>query len=375
MLLGLCRQQLGELGKAEASFLIATRLQPRNAKARFSLARLWFMMGRFDESLAAAEQARTLGESSANVHHLRARIEEERGRLEPALQEYRQAIASDRTMAQALSGEASALYKLSRYDEARASAESALRLDGANEEAQRVLKQVKGADRSQVQESPQPVRFVKMQGIDFRLAHFPTAEKHLISTMAGGLAVFDFDDDGLQDIFFANGAEVPSLKKTGPRFWNRMYRNLGNWRFEDVTEAQGLQGEGFSMGAAAGDFDNDGRTDLFVPGVRRNLLYRNTAGGFIEVSKKAGIRDDPWSVAAAWIDYNRDGLLDLFVVNYLDWNPDSEKYCGDQRRAYESIAIRGNIGACRTGSIAIEAMERLRMFQTLRGFRDTSERA
>ena len=101
MLLGLCRQQLGELGKAEASFLIATRLQPRNAKARFALARLWFMMGRFDESLAAAEQARTLGESSANVHHLRARIEEERGRLEPALQEYRQAIASDRTMAQA----------------------------------------------------------------------------------------------------------------------------------------------------------------------------------------------------------------------------------------------------------------------------------
>ena len=78
------------------------------------------------------------------------------------------------------------------------------------------------------------------------------------------------------DVFFANGAEIPSLKKTGPRFWNRLFRNLGNWRFADVTESQGLQGESFAMGAAAGDFDNDGRIDLFVPGVQRNLLYRNT---------------------------------------------------------------------------------------------------
>ena len=75
------------------------------------------------------------------------------------------------------------------------------------------------------------------------------------------------------------------------------------------------------MGAAAGDYDNDGRIDLFVPGVQRNLLYRNAGDRFTEVSKKAGIHDEIWSVAAAWVDYDRDGWLDLFVVNYLDWNP------------------------------------------------------
>jgi hypothetical protein len=84
------------------------------------------------------------------------------------------------------------------------------------------------------------------------------------------------------------------------------------------------------MGAAVGDFDGDGRVDLFVPGVGRNLLYRNTARGFVEVSKRAGIRDERWSVAAAWLDYDRDGRLDLFVVNYLDWTPDTNRYCGNK---------------------------------------------
>ena len=128
--------------------------------------------------------------------------------MESALEEYRKAIATDRTMAQALSGEASVLYKLGRYDEARSSAEAALKLESSNEEAQRVLKQVKQAERPAPQEAPQPMRLVSKTGIEFRLEHSPTAEKHLISTMTGGLAVFDFDGDGLQDLFFANGAEI-----------------------------------------------------------------------------------------------------------------------------------------------------------------------
>jgi tetratricopeptide (TPR) repeat protein len=289
-------------------------------------------MGRFEEALASATQAETLGEPPARVFNLRARIEEERGRFEEAVSEYRRAIAADSKMVQALSGLASALYKLNQYPDARESAEAALRLEPDNKEAKHILGRLAATSIPQAARSAQAVQFTRQDSIDFRLEHFPTEQKYLISTMTGGLAAFDFDNDGKLDLFFANGAEIPSLRKTGPRFWNRLYRNLGNWRFEDVTAAQGLKGEGFAMGAAVADFDNDGRVDLFVPGVQRNLLYRNTQTGFVEVSKSAGIRDEPWSVAAAWLDYDRDGFLDLFVVNYLNWKPEAEHYCGDPRK-------------------------------------------
>jgi hypothetical protein len=179
----------------------------------------------------------------------------------------------------------------------------------------------------------QPVKFTQRHSIHFILEHFPTTQKYLPSTMAGGQAVFDFDNDGLVDIFFANGAELPSFRKSEPKFWNRMYRNLGGWRFEDVTEQQGMAGEGFAFGAAAGDFDNDGRVDLFVPAMPRSLLYRNTVSGFVEVSQRANIRTSGWAIAGAWLDYDRDGLLDLFVVTYLDWQPNVDRYCGDRAKA------------------------------------------
>jgi hypothetical protein len=291
-----------------------------------------FLLGRFEEALSAAAEAQRLGEPPARVYHLRARIEEERGEFDAALQEYRRALAANRNIVEALSGEASVLYKLGRYPEARSSAEAALRLQPDNVEAKGVLSRTVRQPSSPSNGAAQPVRFTRQETIDFRLEHSPTEKKHLVSTMTGGLAVFDYDNDGRMDVFFANGAELPALKKTGTRFWNRLYRNIGAWRFEDVTEAQGVQGEGFAMGAAAGDFDNDGRVDLFVPGVQRNLLYRNTPEGFVEISKTAGIRNETWSVAAAWVDYDRDGWLDLFVVNYLDWKPEMDHYCGDRSR-------------------------------------------
>ena len=104
-------------------------------------------------------------------------------------------------------------------------------------------------------------------------------------------------------------------------------------KFTDVTEAAGLRGEGYSMGAAAADYDNDGDVDLFVAGVNRNLLYRNSGRGtFDEVGATAGIESRVWSVAAGWFDFDRDGRLDLFVVNYLAWSPQDDRYCGDRAR-------------------------------------------
>lgn len=170
-------------------------------------------------------------------------------------------------------------------------------------------------------------------GLTFVLANAPTPDKRLIETMPGGLAAFDYDGDGLVDLFFANGNATPAVEKASPAFHNRLYRNRGNFRFEDVTDAAGLQGRGFAMGAAAADYDNDGQIDLFVPGVGQPTLYRNVGKGrFEDVTTRAGLKGSPWSVAAAWVDIDSDGWLDLFVVNYLDWHEKADRFCGDRMR-------------------------------------------
>jgi enediyne biosynthesis protein E4 len=167
-------------------------------------------------------------------------------------------------------------------------------------------------------------------GLDFVLNHCPTEKKYLPETMAGGIAAFDFDGDGRLDLLFTNGATMPGLVKSGPAFWNRLYRNDGHGHFTDVTRYSGLQGDGYSIGAAAGDFDNDGRVDLFVAGVNGSRLYRNTRGGhFEDVTDKAGIHEDQFAVAAAWFDYDRDGLLDLMVIHYVQWSPGGNPLCHD----------------------------------------------
>ena len=131
--------------------------------------------------------------------------------------------------------------------------------------------------------APTPSKFVVITPFSMVLHNSATPERHQIETMPGGVAIFDFDNDGRPDIFFTNGATQPGLVKDGPKYSNRLYRNLGNWKFEDVTLRAGLAGEGYSMGATAGDFDNDGFVDLFVTGVNRNILYRNRGDGTFEM--------------------------------------------------------------------------------------------
>ena len=169
-------------------------------------------------------------------------------------------------------------------------------------------------------------------GLDFVLENSPTPRKHLIETMPGGVAVFDYDGDGRLDVFFTNGAAIPSLEKDEPRYWNRLFRNEGGMKFRDVTEAAGLRGAGYAMAAAVGDYDNDGDADLFVGGVHRQALYRNTGGRFEEVAAKAGVASDQWVVGAGWLDYDNDGWLDLFAVNYTTWSADYDRFCGDAAR-------------------------------------------
>lgn len=157
-------------------------------------------------------------------------------------------------------------------------------------------------------------------GLGFVSQNGASARKQLIESVAGGVAAFDFDGDGLADVFFTSLAGAPGL-----------FRNRGGMRFEDVTAKAGLSEAGKSIGAAVADFDGDGHADLFVAGYKRNRLYRNQGDGtFRDVTAASGIRSDAFSVAGAWFDYDGDGLVDLLVVNYLDWSPADDRFCGDR---------------------------------------------
>ena len=182
-----------------------------------------------------------------------------------------------------------------------------------------------------------PIRFHEVAasaGLDFTLDNHASENKHYIETMPGGVAVFDYNGDGLTDIYFTNGAEIPWLRKSDPKYSNRLFRNEGSMKFREVTREAGVAAEGYSIGAAAADYDNDGDPDLFVAGVNRNILYRNRGDGqFEDVTVPAGIQSGRWAVAGGWLDYDNEGRLDLFVVNYVQWSAEQERFCGDPGRA------------------------------------------
>ena len=151
-------------------------------------------------------------------------------------------------------------------------------------------------------------------GIAFRHDASKTAEKYLVEAMGAGVATLDFDGDGLLDVYFVNGADLARLKhgapdaKTDQRYWNRLYRNTGDWNFEDVTERAGVAGQGYGMGVAVADYDADGDPDLFVSNFGPDALFRNEGdGSFREVSDDAGIERPDWSSGAAFLDFNGDG--------------------------------------------------------------------
>jgi hypothetical protein len=162
-----------------------------------------------------------------------------------------------------------------------------------------------------------------------KLMHGETSRKHLPATMAGGVAVFDYDGDGRLDIFVANGGELPSGRKTSPAHANRLFRNLGRMQFADVTAKAGVGGTEFSFAAAADDYDGDGHPDLLVTKLRGLQLLRNRGDGtFEDTTAKSGLTNaGRWAVGAAWLDYDHDGRLDLFILNYVRWDAAKEPEC------------------------------------------------
>lgn len=200
-----------------------------------------------------------------------------------------------------------------------------------------------GSESASAVPSPNFVDVTSALGVDFRHAASHTSRKYLIETMGSGVALFDYDNDGRLDIFAVNGAPIddPTPKgtvpeKTGPKYWNRLYHQKQDGSFEDVTEKAGLQGTGYGMGVAVGDYDNDGYEDLYATAYGGNRLYHNNGDGtFTDVSGKAGVGGRGWSTSAAWVDLDNDGLLDLVVLRYMQWDFD-DIWCGQRRERYRS---------------------------------------
>ncbi len=185
-------------------------------------------------------------------------------------------------------------------------------------------------------------------GIHFTATASHTPKKYLLETMGSGVALLDYDNDGRLDIFVVNGAPLADPtqpgtvpRKSGPQDWNRLFHQRSDGTFEDVTEHAGLQGIGYGMGVAVGDFDNDGFEDLYVTAYGGNRLYRNNGNGtFTDVTAASGTggvtaAGQSWYTSAAWVDLDNDGLLDLVVLRYLQWDF-PEIYCGEHREGYRA---------------------------------------
>lgn len=387
-LAGLALQLSGKPGEAETEFAQATARFPKDADLWFFLARVQYIQSRLRPSEASARRAIELQRDHAGAHTQLGLTLEQLNDFENALVHYRRGVelnaVAARPAALPLASMGALLLKLDRAAEAldsfnRASAidpnsgelwfrrAQALERLGRLKEAESAYSKAAGENHPQARGAldrlragltmpskknastdSAPIRFRDVSHsakLDFLLRNDATGRKYQIETMTGGVAVLDFDLDGWADLYFVNGAALPSMKKNGPQFWNRLYRNNRDGTFSDATAKLGAAGEGYSMGAAAADYDNDGDPDLFVAGVDRNLLLRNEGGEkLIDATDRAGLQGfisgrtrKPWSVSAAWFDYDNDGDLDLFVVNYCNWSPDLDPFCGaakDKWRTY-----------------------------------------
>ena len=157
--------------------------------------------------------------------------------------------------------------------------------------------------------------------------------------MGGGVALLDYNNDGLLDVFFVNGGklEASDFQRNDPAYWNRLYRQNPDHTFTDVTAAAGLANtvNSYGMGVAVGDYNNDGFPDLYLTAYGRNTLYRNNGhGGFTDVTTEAGVPGAGWSASAGFFDYDNDGKLDLFVTRYLDWDIQRNILCGAPFHSY-----------------------------------------
>ena len=177
--------------------------------------------------------------------------------------------------------------------------------------------------------APKFADVTESSGLSFRHVNGAAGEKFVIETVGAGAGFFDFDGDGMLDIYLINGAATPGMSyETPPR--NALYRNARGGAFVDVTESSGVGDEGYGMGMAVGDYDNDGDLDLYLGNFGANVLYRNEGNGaFSDVTESSGVGDERWATSCAFSDVDRDGFVDLYVANYHDFSYNNHRVCAE----------------------------------------------
>jgi len=256
--LGLILDERHQYDAALEHYRKAAELNARHSRPETmplaSSSRLLLKLGRLEASLRDANAAVAIAPRNGGLLLLRGRIFERLGNREAALRDYLESVRlSGDTTAHAHAARLEAGVSVSDPGGTAAPRDTGGTFRFENEATQARL--------------------------TFELRNCATENKYQVETMIAGVAAFDYDGDGWQDVYFVNGAELPALKKTSSRYWNRLFRNNGDGTFADTTARAGVAGEGYSMGVAAADYDNDGDPDLFVAGVDRNILFRNNGDG------------------------------------------------------------------------------------------------
>ncbi len=172
-------------------------------------------------------------------------------------------------------------------------------------------------------------------------------KRYILETTSGGVALFDYDNDGWLDVYLVNGGTIEALKGQQPMPKAALFHNRGNGTFEDVTDRAGVANERWGMGVASGDFDNDGWADLYVTNFGVSRLYRNKGNGtFEDVATQAGVTFDGWATGAAFGDYDGDGKLDLYVAGYIDFDANNPPEPGPSGTGYNFCSYRGVTVMC-----------------------------
>jgi tetratricopeptide (TPR) repeat protein len=369
--LGVAAANLGRYRRAVDELEAAVRLQPENGEALAALGAVYGNLDRWPDALAAFQKAVARQPDDAATQYQLGRAYARLGRPAEARGAFLQALSVKPDDVGARFNLGLACVDLGLTAEAVAAFEAVLRRDPDHTSARYNLGHAlgRGADVPVSPTAPATARLddpsrprpaspftdvTAASGIAFVHANSPTARKYLIETMAGGVALLDFDGDGWLDVFFTNGARLsdPMLPGAEPDkseavFANRLYRNRGHGTFTDATEAAGLaRARGYGMGVAVGDYDNDGDADLYVTNYGTNILYRNEGNGrFADVTARAGVGGGGWSTSAGFFDYDHDGRLDLFVCRYLDWSFAQDVYCGVRRPGYREYCHPRNFPA------------------------------